>query len=200
MTNFVITPSVKAQLVELGHRRNAMKDPSWTRRKSDVFNDQQVDALGCIGEYAMSVFLGVPMDWAVHSHGDKGIDLVLQDGRTMAVKFNHRQRGYVMVEERPSDTETSLSDLSTDLIGLVHGSCQPPRECYCKDLMTNNQPWNLVLAGYLTAQEFVSRKQYANWGLGGRYFVKADSLKDITQLRRPQMDLNWIADYERTTW
>lgn len=207
----VIPAGIKHRLVSLGQARNAAKDPSWTRRKSDVFNDAQVDALGCLGEWAISQYLDAPMDWNVHAHGDKGIDLKLADGRTVAVKLNHRWKGYLMVEERKGDKDSRLSDLSTDLICLIHGQCRVPGRCECKELMTNQQEWPLWIAGYLPTDEFLKKKQYADWGLGGRHYVRVNQLRGIEELKpkrwspqaeatRAQSTADWIADYNRAKW
>ena len=198
---FVIPNATKKRLVALGHARNAEKHPSWTRRKSDVFNDQEVDALGCLGEWPICEYMGLQMDEAVHAHGDTGNDAVLKDGRTLAIKFNHRWRGYLIVEQRDGDTDTELSDLKSDFIALVHGECRPPfpASCRCKELMESNDDFVVHIAGYLSAAMFIELKEYANWGLGGRYYVKPHQLKEIVKSDTesiPHEHLEWVRDYD----
>ena len=170
----------------VGAARNAAKDPSWTRRKSDVFTDRQVDILGCVGEVAATRVFGGEFDQRVHTHGDDGHDLITPFG-PMAVKFNHRHRGYLMIEERPDP----WSDLKSEFIALVHGHCRiggGQRECFCAEEMNSPRPSNYEVAGWLFAEEFKELSERKDWGLGGRFICRVD------QLRRAE-DFEWFCEY-----
>lgn len=170
----------RKKLAALGVSRNSAKRPEWTRRKSDVFNDQQVDILGCIGEFAASIAIGAPMNLDVHSHGDGGVDLNTAVG-TIAVKFNHRNRGYLIVEERSPDR---WSDLNSDILVLVHGLCSGRKgECVCSIRIKSKEPMEVIVAGYIEASKFKNIAKHVDWGLGGRFFCDIDSLRPVHELR-----------------
>lgn len=168
-----MSKQTRKKLIRLGTARNAAKKPEWTRRASNVFNDRQVDILGCIGEYAASMALNVPMDWDVHVHGDTGADLSTSCG-TVAVKYNHRSKGYLIVEERKPDT---WYDLKADRILLVHGWCNPTKGmCTCAATINSEGITQVMVKGWLAKDKFKQLSTYVDWGLGGRFYVRADQL------------------------
>lgn len=177
----VISEKSRAELQCLAQARNGCKDPSWTRRKTDVFSDEEVDTLGLYGEYAVASYLGMPLDETISSSGDNGHDL-MWCGRTAAVKFNHRWDGFLMVEERAGDDPGNgkINDLSADIIILTHGNCDPPKACYCRD----PHSLTVVVAGWMWREDFIRRMEYRNWGLGGRYTCRARELRPMYELVR----------------
>ncbi len=165
-------------LQDLGAGRNGSKPPEITRRATDVFTDPELDYLGLLGEAAWSSYLNLPLDTAIHSSGDSGHDLVM-NGKTVAVKFNHRWRGFLMVEERENDTPEFFNDLKCDIIALAHGRCQTKVEngCRCRD-----ETIVVCLAGWLTRDEFMRKQRRNDWGLGGRYTVSCSQLRPPHEL------------------
>tara|TARA_Y100000310_G_scaffold269467_2_gene282661 strand:+ start:355 stop:960 length:606 start_codon:yes stop_codon:yes gene_type:complete len=180
--------------VEAGSQRNSAKDPTWTRRKSTVFNDRQLDCLGMLGELAVAKALGLEPDWTIHVTGDRGVDLVLRNGMKCAVKFNHRKDGYLMVERRANDViETDrfggnekakrLHDIdAVDLLVLSNGPCQPPEECTCKQRIEDASTYPVRLSGWVTKDAFLKKAYYANWGLGGRFYLPVMKLNSFHRL------------------
>lgn len=179
-----IDSETKLRLFECADGRNSAKDPSWTRRKTDIFNDQEVDRLGIIGEYAAADVFGVDIDWNITVHGDKGHDLILPNKWTAAVKFNHRYEGYLMIEGRDTDTDDELSDLTTDVLILTHTFCEPKQNiCHChKKLLNPLIPSTVIIAGWISRQEFMKVKGEANWGAGVRHFVEVSDLHHPCEL------------------
>ncbi len=182
MISVIITQEERARLVVAGEKRNALKDPSWSRRKSDVFSDDEVDVLGMIGEYAVAKYFGLSPDYSATVCGDDGSDL-LWNGLRIAVKYNHRWMGYLMVEERANDDvrRGHLCDLSADIVVLATGKCNPPTVCTCR------RAGGIVvaLAGWCTKNEFLERMHKRDLGLGGRYIVTQDKLNPMHALWQP---------------
>ena len=175
-----ITEAERRELASLAHGRNASKHPNATRRKSDVFDDVTLDTLGLYGEFAASKVLGCSIDRSISGSGDSGHDLHWQ-GKTVAVKYNHRINGFLMVEARDGDNyPTSLHDLKSDIIVLVHGTCQPPN-CSCRQRGTIN----VHVAGWLSREDFLERCFLKDLGLGNRYIVTADRLRPMSELMQP---------------
>lgn len=175
----IITENRRKWLAEIGHARNAAKKPEWTRRKSDVFSDAEIDVLGMYGEYAVASYLGKDVDTTITTHGDGGSDLSF-NGLSLAVKYNHRWNGYLMVEHRDGDDIGSgiIGDLTSDIIILTHGKCNPPKRCICRE-----EGWvYVILAGWLTKKEFVSLMESRNLGLGGRYICKCEHLHPMHEI------------------
>jgi hypothetical protein len=179
MNAVVITKEERNKMAGIGTARNACKRPEMSRRMSDVFSDSEVDVLGMMGEYAVAEYLGASVDESIHMHGDNGTDLTFR-GHTVSVKYNHRWRGFLMVEERQGDDIHSglVNDLKTDLIVLSHGKCMPPKTCVCRDA----GGIVVVLAGWLTRDEFISTASHRDLGLGGRYIVTCDKLRPMHEI------------------
>lgn len=167
MQAVIIPRRVRLELGEIGRLRNGAKDPSWTRRRSDVFSDAEVDELGLYGEYAVADFLGVDFDRRISVGGDGGVDFVWR-GRELAVKYNHRWLGYLVVEERAGDDPGGgvLGDLSAEIIVGTHGKCSRGA-CYCR----GGSGVVVAFSGWLYREEFIGRMRRVDWGLGGRYYV-----------------------------
>lgn len=171
----------KAFCYDLGVRRNASKRPEWTRKKSHQMSDALVNYIGLKGEWAAAEalseigLLGSGIDTRIHSDGDDGYDLVLSDGRKVAVKFNHRRNGY-LVFERESDFPAS-----TPLALLVFGECRSQIDCRCTDMERTDR---LTIAGWIGHDEFWSKATCSNWGLGVRWWV-APPLSDLALLKEP---------------
>ena len=182
MMAVVITQEERDRLITAGKDRNALKDPSWSRRKSDAFMDDELDVLGMIGEYAVARYFGLSPDYSATVCGDTGSDIVW-NGLRIAVKYNHRWKGFLMVEERPDDELDNgyLRDLASDIIVLATGKCSPPQTCVC------NHPGGIVviLPGWCTRGEFLARMEKRNLGLGGRYIVRCDQLNPMHTLWQP---------------
>jgi hypothetical protein len=173
----LITPAIRERLREIALQRNQSKQAEWTRRRSDIFSDAEVDLLGMIGEYAGCVALGTDLDISIDVHGDKGWDSH-QGTRSIAFKFNHRTRGFLMVERRLSDRQRiHLEDFTADLIVLTYGNCAPP---HCECFPPN--PYYVHVAGYLPRTEFLAKYEARNWGLGVRYIVAVDELQPIEEI------------------
>lgn len=186
MNATIITTECRQRLEALGKARNAAKSPEWSRRKSDVFSDAEVDVLGLYGEYAAGHYLGVEIDSTINSYGDSGVDLVYGT-LSVAVKFNHRWRGYLMVEQRPGDAPSVgiVGDLTSDLIILTHGKCFPPERCYCR----REGGLVVALAGWLWREEFVSAMYARDLGLGVRYICTCEQLRPMHEI--------WTAEQSR---
>lgn len=179
-----IPTEIKEKLYDCSDGRNGAKDPSWSRRKTEIFTDQELDRLGIIGEYAAADVLGVNLDWSVTTHGDNGHDLVLPNGWTAAVKFNHRYKGFLMIEGRDGDTDDELVDLTTDVLILTHSFCEPKENiCRCHDrLLTADYPSTIIIAGWISRSEFMRLKSERDWGAGLRHFVVVEDLRNIGEL------------------
>ena len=171
-----ITRDELYRLLECAEKRNSTKDPSWTRHKTNFLSDRLVNALGLIGEFAAAKVCGVDIDWSTHWHGDKGKDLDLPNKQTAAVKYNHRDRGFVMVEGRAGDTPSQLSDLTTDLIIGTNGNCDPPRQCECRAMLGGDRGHTVEVAGWLPTSRFMEIKAVKDWGNGVRHLVTVDQL------------------------
>lgn len=182
-TSWLIDAPTKSRVIENALARNASKHPARSRRASDVFNDEQLDILGALGEYAAAAFCGAQYDWEIRNSGDNGVDFTAS-GLGYAVKFNHRQDGHLIVEQRQQDTAVHLEDLlpENDIIILTTGLCKPPQKCHCARSFASGGPALILLRGWLSRQEFMAQMQFKDWGLGGRWFVKADDLHDIRDL------------------
>ncbi len=177
-TSYVFEGEELEQLRAVGKARNAAKKPSWTRRRSDAFTDAEVDGLGVIGEAAWARYLDVEMDFSIHAHGDGGVDLIYE-GQSIAVKFNHRWRGFLIVERRPADKPpVHLEDLQADIIALAHGTCKPPAHCYCRQTH-----FEVHVAGWLPEAHFRANMLRRDWGLGGRYVMRPAELNSPHTLR-----------------
>jgi len=113
------------------------------------------------------------MDENISVAGDRGIDLV-KDGETYAVKFNHRRHGYLMVEGRDGDTENNLVDLTADYLISVTGRCVVPGGCVCADQYSYALGFDVLVAGIIARDDFISAKRMADWGLGVRYYVRSN--------------------------
>jgi len=184
-----LTADFKRRLFEAGRARNAAKDPSRTRRAGEVFDDAQLDCLGMIGEGAASIHLGIELNWEVTPGGDDGVDFVLPSGMTVGVKFNHRHRGYLMIEGRHGDTDAHLNDLKTDALLLIYGPCRPPAECSC-DLLLNPDVSSVVtVGGWVTRPRFLAMRASKDWGLGLRHYVPPSRLNRLPL--RPAVDA-WL--------
>lgn len=183
-TTVEIAPADVVRCIACGKARNAAKRPGLTRSKHVSFNDAQANILGVIGEFAAARELGVEMDWTVTRRGDGGKDLTLPDGRSSAVKFNHRYGGYVMVEARKEDTPERLADLTADTIIGTHGFCDPPA-CECRRIFSGREPVEVVIPGWLETGEFMEKHHTRDLGLGLRHIVTVDQLRPIEELRRP---------------
>ena len=183
MLAYSFSPEEKTYLFELGKRRNAAKKPEWTRRKMNHFDDKQIDCLGILGKAAAAALFGSPLDDSITVHGDRGYDLRLSDGRTVAVKLNHRWGGYLLVEGRDKDTPTYLDDLRADVIVGICYICDPPRECFChSELLDPNQFSTVYFSGWLSSQDFIKKKKTTNWGIGVRHYVHISELQSIQTL------------------
>jgi len=172
----IITKGCRDGLSEIGKARNSAKEPNWTRRMSKAFTDAQINELGMYGEYAASSYLGLKVDQKIHRVGDSGHDLVF--GRMkIAVKYNHRWRGYMIVEGRIGDDLKigHIRDFNSDAIILTHGICAPP-VCKC---FKDDAAIFVVVAGWLTKEKFLKRMSSVNWGLGLRYYCRCDQLDPI---------------------
>lgn len=187
--NYVPTPRIKIsneekqKIIQCGHDRNALKDPSISRRKANIFSDDELDAIGALGEYAGCQAINAQFDWRVGYGGDGGVDAVLEDGSKIAIKFNHRSQGFLMVESRAGDTKDTLHDIENiDYIVLTTGTCDPPRHCKCREIIKNSLPVYIAIPGFLSKDEFLSLRKYKDWGLGGRWFVSTDQLHPISDL------------------
>jgi len=158
-------------LWELAKRRNGSKHPDATRRKSDIFTDVELDYIGLIGEAAVEDVCKIPIDRHVYEHGDNG-DGKLSDGRTIAVKFNHRMNGYLLFEERQGDVpHKHINDFQYDVAILVSGYCDPKGTCYCRE------PTLVVkVAGYVTREQFLKKHNTSDWGLGNRFWMRQSEL------------------------
>src|SRR5574337_86111 len=180
-----LTSEIKHKLFKCSDGRNGAKDPSWTRRKMTVFNDVELDRLGIIGEYAAGDILNVKIDWTVSVHGDNGHDLVLQNGWKAAVKFNHRYQGFLMVEGRDGDTDDELVDLTSDVLILVHGFCNPKKgqACSCENRLLNpDVASSVIVAGWISRADFMVKKVLKNWNAGDRWMVEVCDLRPIQEL------------------
>ena len=182
MNAIVITKQERATLAGIGTARNSAKNPEWTRRKSDVFSDAEVDVLGMYGEYAVAEYLGLRVDTTITTTGDDGSDLKW-NGLSIAVKYNHRWNGFLMVEHRKGDNPALgiMGDLICDIIVLTHGRCKPPTQCKCRE----EGGIVVVVAGWLTRSEFIEKMNSRDLGLGGRYICTCDQLRPMHQLWSP---------------
>ena len=177
MNAVIITKRKRAELADLGQRRNAAKLPELTRRQSDVFTDTEVDVLGMYGEYTTGFYLGVGIDESIGPGGDKGVDHIWR-GYSIATKFNHRWGGYLIVEERDGDDPANgiMCDLTCDIIILTHGRCDPTRQiCHCR----REGGIYVAVAGWLRRHEFIDKMAFKNWGLGGRYVCQCNQLRSM---------------------
>lgn len=180
---YVLTRREVDRLVQIATARNDAKEPEWTRRETDAFDDRQVNILGAIGEYAAAAAFGLDIDPSIHSGGDNGIDLVLPSGATAAVKYNHRWNGYLLVEGRVGDAEEELGDLKADNILLTHGMCLPGKDiCHCPRIWNGKNGVVVFLAGWLTKEQFIRCKSVKDWGIGVRHCVRVSQLRPISEL------------------
>ena len=173
--HIILTKEDKKYLWELGCARNAPKSPDRSRKSSSKWTDEEIDYLGAKGETASYVF-GEEMDTAIYgSRGDDGYDVVLPGIGKTAIKFNHRHKGYFLVE-RPRDfaapTEAAIS---------VYGECDPLNDvCYCRDM---DREEKIVLGGWIKREEFWEKPPYfANWRHGPRWYVRQSQLRPIQEL------------------
>jgi len=173
----VIIPAVhKLRLFDLAGRRNGCKHPSWSRRASDIFTDHEVDYIGLKGEYAVCKHFGTRIDQRIHSHGDAGHDLTLPDGRRAMVKFNHRVRGYFMIERE--------RDFSAPVGVSVYGECDPPRTCLCRDMGRADR---VMIGGWISREQFFRVCRKTDWGLGPRWYVPQWLLSPVAVLSPPPL-------------
>jgi hypothetical protein len=175
----VITARDRAKLRELGRQRHEAKRPGYTRRKGTQFSDEELHEIGLYGECAVGAYLGRPLDERIMSVGDGGIDFTWER-LSIAVKYAHRWDARLMVEWREGDTEEELVEFKNDLIVLAHGKCRKEqgKDCYCR------QPGGIVvvLAGWLTRQEFMEKKVLEDLSLGLRHWVDKSILHPMHML------------------
>ena len=180
MVSIKIIKQEKSKLKDLATRRNGSKKPEWTRRKTDIFNDIEVDLLGLYGEYAVSKYLGVGIDESISISGDSGYDIEY-NGMRLGVKYNHRVNGYLMVEGRDGDDIESgvMNDFSCDGMILVNGICKPPSNCEC--IKVEEPIMNIM--GWLPKEYFMIDMVEKDWGLGKRYVCNVNQLLPIEILK-----------------
>ena len=176
MLAWLIQAEIKHRLLQTAIGRNETKQASWSRRKTEIFSDSELDQIGILGEHAGLASVGLEIDWTIGVGGDGGIDGTLPDGRTVAVKYNHRWLGYVMVEGRDGDTEDHLVDLKADILIGTCGRCDPPRDCSCKRTLESPYAATVYLPGWITREEFLRVREIKDWGLGLRHCVRTTQL------------------------
>lgn len=180
MPALTITADVRQRLIEHARARNSVKTPGSSRRRAGILSD----VLGMLGEYAAATWCRSDLDWSVTLCGDNGQDLLLPDGRSVAVKYNHRAAGHLMIEDHKRDHLTHLHELRADLLILVRGSCTEAL-CTCDMLLAESVSDVLVeLAGWVDAATFRRVCRSGEWGHGVRYFVPADKLRPMHELLR----------------
>jgi hypothetical protein len=176
----------KHAIFEIARGRNAAKHSSWSRRASEVFSDAELDMLGMLGEVAVASLLGIDYDATITTCGDNGTDMTTHSGLRVAVKFNHRFNGYLMIEGRSGDSDSKLKDLKTDVLILSCSFCDPTHKvCRCRDGLLNEGKGSTVLVpGWIYSDTFMSVRQTTDWGLGLRHYVTVQQLEPICTLMR----------------
>lgn len=181
MIEIIIPKEKRLELTGMGHARNAAKEPEWSRRKSDVFADNELDAHGMWGEYAAGSYLGVDVDAEITRNGDGGRDLFWRN-KKVAVKFNHRDGGFLMVEGRPGDDIFNgvMKDFPEDVSIIISttGKCVLPGQCICRkegDIV-------VTMAGWLTREQFLNSMFKKDLGLGPRYICRTCQLNPMEEI------------------
>ena len=168
----VLTPTIKQELLVLAHGRNDAKTSDRSRRRSNEFTDLELDYLGIKGEYVAAEIAGVPFDRTSYgSAGDDNRPDLVISGLRYAIKTNHRLNGYLVVERR-EDTARA------DRLLLVNGPCEPDGLCMCRRIgewMACTEQW--CVAGWIPIGEFWQLCSLSNWGLGPRWWMRADDLR-----------------------
>jgi hypothetical protein len=146
---------------------------------------------------AAAMYLDADFDDQIYTGGDAGHDLVLRDGTTVAVKFNHRWRGYLMIEVRPGDTRECMRDLHADVVVLVGSNCDPQRNaCTCRRSIEEDGELRLYLWGWLDAATFRRNAACRDLGLGGRWIVRPDDLFEMRELRERMPSVcRWMSTF-----
>jgi hypothetical protein len=182
MLGWLISPGEKEALLHNASQRTASKAPGSTRRKGEEFTDLELDAMGVFGEYAAARFCEADYNWEILPGGDGGIDFMAGDF-SYAVKFNHRESGYLIVEMRKRDTPKLLVDLKADIVIATTGLCGRTSElCRCRGLMTGPSPVLVGLRGWLFREEFMKLRELREWTEGAKWIVKHEALHDIRTL------------------
>jgi hypothetical protein len=183
--NIMVLLSVaeKNAIIQNARERNNAHDTSASRRMSEVFDDDELDIIGALGEAAAAYYCRAEYDSEIRPGGDAGVDFQA-GGASYAVKFNHRQDGYLMVEERPGDTNDVLVDLpeTVDYLISTTGLCHPPHICRCRNLIEKPLPVGVVIGGWLSRDDFMALRDFRDWGFGGRWIVGQGSLRDPREI------------------
>ena len=168
----LVTEQQRNMLNEYAKGRNSSKHPSWTRRKSNVFSDQEADLQGLIGEFVVCNFFNVDFDRSIHSYGDSGHDLIV-NGTRIGVKCNHRAGGFLMVEPDYRDKDGLLYNFKSDVMFLVCGTCDPLRKiCNCRN--GGDLEWRIE--GWITREDFMRKNHVKNLKLGDRHICTIQQL------------------------
>lgn len=189
MLSWTIDPIEKIELIELAKARRAGKNPAATRRRSAEWSDISLEILGLLGEHAVAECLGSRLQDSQRyrlitgSTGDGGVDFWYHDGTPIVVKYGHRWKSRLYVEERPGDTDEAWVDVPKDsILMLVHGRCVK-NKCMCEhDISSPNKAIVTCLAGWIGEKDFRSRSRKSDFGYGGRYWVESSELSDAREL------------------
>lgn len=129
-----------------------------TKKICPYESDFETGVCGLMAEYAVCKTLGVDINKDLYSdHGDFGVDFTVK-GKTVDVKFNRRQNGYLYFN--------SLDHFRAD-IGVL---------CVPGDLQS--QVW---MVGVIGKKRFLREHEEKDWGYGKRYAVSQDKLKPFEE-------------------
>lgn len=159
--------------MEVAKMRNSPEKAS--RRMSKKWDDEKLDVIGAVGEIVVaSYYPFATYNFTALAGGDGGVDMELDDGRKMAIKYNHRDNGHVIVEARAGDSKGNFHDIAkVDGIVTVTGPCDPQNHiCFCGEICNvTDIPVEVTINGWIIKESFYRHSTDVDWGLGPRHYV-----------------------------
>lgn len=155
----------RAQSIADARQTNRERAGTFNRKQDGNRTDYQIHLYGAMGEVLAASVLG-PLESPTAPQIDKGVDLVLHDGRTAAVKTREHSRQWACNPGRGPESFTS------DIGVLVW-------------LDSNMTKWNkgvAVLAGWFDRDDFDLHARWTQFGQARRYAYPNSELRPIGEL------------------
>lgn len=144
----------------LARKRNAPKlGVVRNRRHAIDIDDERMNLIGLAGEYAVSQYLGLPLDTSVSLAGDGGVADLRAGGYTIQVKTNTHAGGDLYFN--------TPSDLRADIAVLVIA----------------DGAHRVRIAGWVWREEFQRECLHKDWGYGPRVTVSQSFLRPVATLK-----------------
>lgn len=155
-----IEPEERVECDTNGYRRNAIKEEHGigTRKISAKHTDEELHHQEVLGQYAVSKFFGVPMDWSVCIGGNKRPHFVI-NGVSMRVQMPTHHPP-ILKFNRPEDFDTDIMVL-------------------CYEFDDPESPGWIGIYGCVSRERFMREHKMQNFQYGERLVMQAQYMTPI---------------------